>query len=249
MKTVLITGASSGFGRAMAYKFAANHWRLILVARRADRLAAIKEELSDTAIHTAVLDITDQKGIEAFVNALPKDFADIDLLINNAGLALGLASADKTNLDDWNSMIETNITGLVTMTRQVLPNMVKNNRGHIINVGSIAGQWPYPGSNVYGATKAFVKQFSLNLRADLFKTAVRVTNLEPGLAESEFSLVRFNGDKEKAESLYKNIKALRPEDIAEAAFWVATQPEHVNVNSIEMMPVAQSWDALAVNRD
>lgn len=248
MKTALITGASSGFGRAMAYKFARNGWQLILLARRTDRLEAIKKELSSTPVHIASVDMTDQDAIAAFAENIPASFKKIDLLVNNAGLALGLEMADKTNLDEWNSMIDTNIKGLVTMTRYILPGMVENNSGHIINLGSIAGKWPYPGSNVYGATKAFVDQFSLNLRADLLETAVRVTNLAPGMAESEFSVVRFSGDKSKADSVYKGAKPLTPEDIAESAFWIASLPEHVNVNSIEIMPNCQAWGALAVHK-
>jgi 3-hydroxy acid dehydrogenase/malonic semialdehyde reductase len=181
--------------------------------------------------------------------SLPADFAALDVLVNNAGLALGVEPAQKANLDEWNTMIETNCTGLVQITHALLPGMVERNRGHIFNLGSAAGSWPYAGGNVYGATKAFVHQFSLNLRADLAGTALRVTNIEPGLCGgTEFSNVRFRGNDEKAAKMYENVQPLTPEDIADSIYWIATRPAHVNINTIELMPVAQSFSALSVQR-
>lgn len=246
-KTVLITGASSGFGKAMAEKFAANGWRLILIARRLDRLRHLQSQLQ-TDCHIAKVDMTQRDDIHGFVEAIPKEFSDIDLLINNAGLALGLASADQANLDEWQRMIDTNISGLVTITRALLPAMVTRKAGHIINLGSIAGDNPYPGGNVYGGTKAFVRQFSLNLRADLHGTGIRVSNIAPGMAETEFSVVRFNGDQAKADSVYANTQPLLAEDIAETAYWIANLPPHVNVNNIDLMPTVQTWGALPVHK-
>lgn len=246
-KTALITGASSGFGKAMAQKFAANGWRLILVARRLERLHALQKQLP-TDCHIAKVDMTQRDEIHAFVEAIPNEFSTIDLLINNAGLALGLASADKANLDEWQRMIDTNITGLVTITRALLPMMVARKAGHIINLGSIAGDNPYPGGNVYGGTKAFVRQFSLNLRADLHGSGIRVSNIAPGLAETEFSVVRFNGDQAKADSIYANTQPLLAADIAETAFWIANLPAHVNINNIDLMPTVQTWGALPVHQ-
>jgi NADP-dependent 3-hydroxy acid dehydrogenase YdfG len=173
----------------------------------------------------------------------------VDLLVNNAGLALGLEPAHLTNIEDWERMIDTNIKGVVYCTRAILPFMVKRNKGHIINIGSVAGSWPYPGGNVYGSTKAFVAQFSRNLRNDLFGTKVRCTNIEPGMANTEFSTVRFKGDKNRADKVYENTKPLTSEDIAEAVYWCATLPEHVNINSIELMSVYQTWNAFRIYRD
>lgn len=247
MKTVFITGATSGFGKACAKKFANTH-NLILSGRRKNRLDELKKELSsNNEIYCLDFDIQSSSEMTEALKELPKDL-DIDLLINNAGLALGLEAADKADLNHWEQMIQTNITGLVRLTREILPGMVLRNKGMIINIGSIAGSWPYPGGNVYGATKAFVAQFSRNLRADLFDKNIRVTNIEPGLAETEFSIVRFEGDKEKAKSVYKGLQAIMPEDIAEQCFWIANQPEHININSIEVMPTCQAWGPLQVSR-
>ena len=187
--------------------------------------------------------------IDTALSQLPQEWQQIDALINNAGLALGLEPAHQVNFDDWLTMIQTNIIGLTYLTRQILPQMVERNHGHIINLGSIAGTYPYPGGNVYGATKAFVKQFSLNLRADLAGTAIRVSNIEPGLCGgTEFSNVRFKGDDEKAASVYKNTRPIQPEDIANTILWVYQQPPHVNINRVEIMPVVQSFSALNVVR-
>ena len=244
-----ITGATSGFGAACARLFAANGWSLVLCGRRRERLDALRAELAEAApVHAAALDVRDEAAVNAAVAALPAEFAEIDLLVNNAGLALGLEPAHRCDMEDWQQMVDTNIKGLMYCTRAVLPGMVARDRGHIVNIGSVAGTYPYPGGNVYGATKAFVKQFSLNLRADLLGTRVRVTNVEPGLAESEFSLVRFKGDEGKANKTYEGTQPLRPEDIADIVYWVATRPAHVNLNSIEVMPVCQATGPFAINR-
>ncbi len=243
-KTILITGATSGFGAACARKFAAAGWQLILTGRRMERLEALQQELGESVLKIIQLDVRDRKAVATALAGLE----DIDLLFNNAGLALGLEPAWAVDLDDWETMVDTNIKGVMYCSRAVLPGMVARNCGHIINVGSTAGSWPYPGGNVYGATKAFVQQFSRNLRADLIGTRVRVTNLAPGMAESEFSNVRFKGDDAKADNFYRGTEALQPEDIADIVFYTATLPEHVNINAIEVMSIDQSWGPLAVHR-
>ncbi|MGD9946964.1 MAG: SDR family oxidoreductase [Desulfobulbus sp.] len=248
-KTICITGATSGFGKACAERFAAEGWRLILTGRRVDRLQALQQELGAVPVYTVELDVRDFDAVEAMVRNLPEGFKNIDVLVNNAGLALGLEGADKTDIRDWDTMIDTNIKGLCYLTRCILPSMVERNQGHIINMGSIAGNYPYPGGNVYGATKAFVKQFSRNLLTDLNHTKVRVTNIEPGLAESEFSVVRFHGDKDKADAVYKGTEPIRPVDIAEIVHWVTSVPPHININTVEVMPVCQSCGPLAIHRD
>ncbi|MBK8755338.1 MAG: SDR family oxidoreductase [Candidatus Competibacteraceae bacterium] len=246
----LITGATSGFGAACARRFAAHRWTLILCGRRQDRLDALRTELAATVpVHAFPLDVRDETAVNAAIAALPIEFAEVDLLVNNAGLALGLEPAQRCDMEDWQRMIDTNIKGLLYCTRAILPGMVARQRGHIINIGSVAGSYPYPGGNVYGATKAFVKQFSLNLRADLLGTRVRVTNVEPGLAESEFSLVRFKGDRDKADQTYQGTQPLRPEDIADIVYWAATCPAHININRIEVMPVGQAFAPFAISRD
>ena len=243
-KTILITGATSGFGAACARRFAAGGWRLILTGRRRERLESLQTELGDAVAAALVFDVRERRAVAAALQGLP----EIDVLLNNAGLALGLESAWQADLDDWDTMVDTNIKGVMYCTRALLPGMVTRNRGHIINIGSTAGNWPYPGGHVYGATKAFVQQFSRNLRADLLGTGVRVTNLEPGMAESEFSQVRFKGDEQRAAKVYQGAEPLRPEDIAEIVFFVANLPSHVNVNALEVMPVDQAWGPLAVHR-
>ena len=249
-KTILITGATAGFGEACAVRFANAGWRLILAARRNDRLKALQTSLGGaTSVYTTVLDVRDQQAVTTELSSLPDNFSAIDVLVNNAGLALGLDPAHESELSDWDTMVDTNIKGLMYCTRVVLPGMIRRNRGHIINLGSVAGDWPYPGGNVYGATKAFVKQFSRNLRADLFGTAVRVTNIEPGLAESEFSVVRFKGDAEKAAKVYEGTQPITPADIAEMIFWVANQPPHININRLEVMATCQTWGPMAISRD
>jgi 3-hydroxy acid dehydrogenase / malonic semialdehyde reductase len=246
---ILITGATAGFGLAIARRFGGESNRIIAVGRRKDRLDALVKEFGANAVHPIVLDVRDRAGVASAVAALPPDLAAIDLLVNNAGLALGLAPAYQASLDDWDTMVDTNIKGLMYMTRAVLPGMVERDRGHIVNLGSIAGAHAYPGGNAYGGTKAFVRQFSMNLRADLLGSRVRVTSVEPGMVGgSEFSLVRFGGDKEKVEKLYKGADPLTPEDVAEAVYWVATLPARVNINIIEMMPVTQTFGPLPVHR-
>ena len=246
---VFVTGASAGFGAAIARRFVKDGHRVVATARRLERLQALADELGE-ALLPLELDVRDRAAVAAVPDALPPGFAEIDLLVNNAGLALGLEPAQQASLDDWQDMIDTNCTGLVQVTRALLPGMVARNRGHVINIGSTAGNWPYAGGNVYGATKAFVRQFSLNLRTDLHGTGVRVSNIEPGLCGgTEFSNVRFHGDDARAAGVYANVQPLTAEDIAESVHWIATLPAHVNVNEIELMPVAQSFGGLAVHRD
>jgi len=249
VKTIFITGASAGFGEACARKFATEGHRLILTARRVGKLEKLRDELVTAAgIHIAQLDVRDNAEVEAVTAFLPEDFRDIDVLLNNAGLALGLEPAHQVNLEDWEVMVDTNIKGLMYCTRAILPGMVERNRGHIVNISSTAGTWPYPGGNVYGGTKAFVTQFSRNLRADLHGSQVRVTCIQPGMAQTEFSNVRFKGDQEKADGVYAGVNPMTAEDIAEAVVWVVNRPAHLNINSIEMMPVNQAWGPLAIHR-
>jgi len=246
---IFVTGATAGFGSEIARKFVHAGHQVIATGRRKERLEELKAELGD-ALHIAQLDVTDRASIDAAISSLPADLQKIDVLVNNAGLALGLEGADKASVEDWETMIDTNTKGLVLVTRALLPGMVERNLGHVINIGSTAGNWPYAGGNVYGATKAFVRQFSLNLRTDLFGTKVRVTNIEPGLCGgTEFSSVRFKGDEEKVSQVYDNTNPLTAADVAESVFWVSTLPAHVNINSIEMMPVSQSLAGLRVSRE
>ncbi|HZL18004.1 MAG TPA: SDR family NAD(P)-dependent oxidoreductase [Polyangia bacterium] len=246
---VLVTGATAGFGAAIARRFAHAGHRILAVGRRADRLAALKIELGDAIALALPLDVRDRGAVERAIAGLPPELAAIDLLVNNAGLARGLEPAQRAELDDWDEMVDTNVKGLMTMTRVVLPGMVARDRGHVVNLGSTAASWPYPGANVYGATKAFVHQFSLNLRADLAGTQVRVTVVHPGMAGgTEFSNVRFHGDDTRAAKVYDGAEPLQPEDVAETVFWVATLPARVNINSIELMPVRQSFAGLSVSR-
>jgi 3-hydroxy acid dehydrogenase/malonic semialdehyde reductase len=245
---VFVTGASSGFGAAVARRFAAEGARVIAAARRTDRLQDLKDEFGGQILPMQ-LDVRDRARVAAQVAGLPEDFKAIDLLVNNAGLALGLNPAQDADLDDWDQMIDTNCKGLAYCTRAVLPGMVARGRGHVINLGSVAGSYPYPGGNVYGGTKAFVHEFSLNLRSDLHGTGVRVTCVEPGMADTEFSLTRFSGDKAKADAVYAGMQPLTPDDIAESIHWAATLPEHVNVNTIELMPTTQSFAPFQVARD
>lgn len=248
-KTVLITGASSGFGEACALKFAASGHDLILVARREDRLQRLSRQLEGQCrVHTARVDVTRPETIETLFVNLPESFSAIDILVNNAGLALGTEPAYLADMSDWETMVETNIMGLLRLTRRVLPAMVERNTGHIINISSIAGSWPYPGGNVYGATKSFVQHFSRGLRADLLGKHIRVTNIDPGMAETDFSRVRYKGDADKADSVYENVKPLTATDIADIVHWVSSVPAHVNINTLEVMPVCQAWGALAVDR-
>jgi len=246
--TVLVTGATAGFGEATAERFARDGARLVVAGRRADRLEALAKRLSSSAsVHPLALDVRDRAAVEKAIATLPADFARVDVLVNNAGLALGLEPAHRASLDEWEQMIDTNNRGLVVMTRQVIPGMVERGRGHVVNLGSVAGTYPYPGGNVYGATKAFVHQFSLNLRADLVGSGVRVTCVEPGMADTEFSLVRF-GDAEKAKAVYQGVSPLVGADVADAIHWVVTRPPHVNVNVLELMCEQQAFAPFAVKR-
>ena len=247
-RLVLVTGASAGFGLAIARRFVRDGCRVVATARRADRLAALAEELG-SALLAHPLDVTDAAAVAALPGSLPDGWQDIDVLVNNAGLALGLDPAQSANLADWDTMVATNITGLIHATRALLPGMVARNRGHVVNLGSVAGYYPYPGGHIYGSTKAFVRHFTMNLKADLIGTGVRVTDIEPGLVGgSEFSAVRFGGDSERAAKMYQGVTPLSPEDIAEAVAWVVGQPAHVNINRVEMMPTCQAPQALAVKR-
>jgi 3-hydroxy acid dehydrogenase/malonic semialdehyde reductase len=248
VRTVLITGASSGFGTAAARRFVALGDRVIAAARRTERLIELASELGPEVVLPLTLDVRDRASVERLPAELPADFAQVDILLNNAGLALGLEPAQEADVDQWEQMIETNCTGLVYVTRALLPQMVARGRGHVVNLGSIAGTYPYPGGNVYGATKAFVHQFSLNLRSDLHGTGVRVTCVEPGLVGgTEFSDVRL-GDSERARSVYAGTEPLTADDIAAAIDWATSQPPHVNIHVIELMPVAQSSAPLQVDR-
>lgn len=249
MKTILVTGATAGFGVAFARRFIKDGHRVIATGRREDRLAELKRELGDK-VHIAKLDVTDADAVAGFLDTLPADWREIDVLVNNAGLALGLGPAWDANLTDWDTMIATNISGLVHVTRAILPGMVARNRGTIINLSSSAGHFSYPGGHIYGATKAFVQHFSLNLRADLVGKNIHVTDIQPGMVGgSEFSAVRFGGDKEKAAAVYAGTNPLVPEDIAEAASWIIALPEHMNINRIEMMPTCQASAGLTVKRN
>ena len=248
-KIALITGATAGFGTEICRTLIQAGYFVIGTGRRTERLTSLKAELGEKFLPLA-FDISDRLATQEAIKSLPTQWKNIDLLVNNAGLALGLESADKANLDDWEQMIDTNIKGLVNITRFVLPQMVERNTGHIINISSIAGNYAYPGGNVYGGTKAFVKQFSLNLRADLAGKNIRVTNLEPGLCGgTEFSNVRFKGDDKRAEKVYENVQYVTPQDIANMVLWVNQQPEHVNINRIEVMPTAQTFAPLNVARN
>jgi 3-hydroxy acid dehydrogenase/malonic semialdehyde reductase len=245
---VFVTGATTGFGEATARRFARDGARVIAAGRRVERLAGLQREFGDL-IHPLALDVRDRGAVQRAVDSLPAAFAAVDVLVNNAGLAVGLEPAQEAHLDDWDVMVDTNVKGLMYMTRTLLTGMVARDRGHIVNLGSTAAEFPYPGGNVYGATKAFVYQFSLNLRADLLGTKVRVTDIEPGLCGgTEFSNVRFRGDAAKAEAVYAGTVPLNADDIADAIHWVATRPAHVNVNTIQMMPVIQAPGPLAVRR-
>lgn len=248
---VFITGATSGFGRAAARRFAQAGWALVLTGRRQARLEELKAELEgQVAVHVAPLDVRDAEAVKQAVAALPAEFRQVKCLVNNAGLALAPEPAQRVALEDWHTMIDTNVTGLVNVTHALLPTLIETGAGaSIINLGSVAGQWPYPGGHVYGATKAFVKQFTFNLRCDLLGTGVRVTDIAPGMAETEFTLVRTKGDQAASDKLYRGTTPLTAEDIAEQLYYVATLPDHVNINRLEVMPTRQAWAPFAVDRD
>jgi len=251
MPSVLITGATSGFGKAAAQRFAKAGWSLILTGRRLERLKALEEELSkQVPVLTLALDVRDSDAVTDAISNLPETFLPLTCLINNAGLALAPEPAQKVALEDWHTMIDTNITGLVNVTHAALPLLLKTGKGASnLNLGAVAGQCPYPGGHVYGASKAFVQQFSYNLRCDLLGTGVRVTDLAPGMAETEFTLVRTKGDQAASDALYRGTTPLQPEDIAEQLYYLATLPAHININRLEILTVRQAWSAFAIDRD
>jgi serine 3-dehydrogenase (NADP+) len=246
-KTALITGATSGFGEAAARAFAAAGWRVIATGRRTQRLEALVAALGADKVHPAAFDVCDEAARDKALAALPDNFRGVDLLINNAGLALGRNPAQTADLAQWKTMIDTNVTALVSLTHKLLPDLIAR-RGAIINVSSVAATYPYAGGNVYGATKAFVQQFSLGLRSDLHGTGVRVTSIEPGMAETEFMLVRSGGDQASSDALYRGVKPMTGDDIAAAMLWVAELPPHLNINRLELMPVSQSFAGFQVAR-
>ena len=247
-KTAWITGATSGFGGAALERFVAGGWRVIASGRRADRLQQLVERYGTDRVHATVFDVRDEAAMRAAHTNLPPAFAGIDLLVNNAGLALGTAPAQQADLAQWKQMIDTNITALVSLTHLLLPQLIER-RGTIVNISSIAGSYAYRGGNVYGGTKAFVTQFSQNLRCDLHGTGVRVSSIEPGMAETEFTLVRTGGDQAASENLYAGAHPITAGDIADTIWWVANQPPHLNINRVEVMPVSQSAAGLQVARD
>ena len=245
----LVTGATAGFGEAIARRFVKEGAKVIAAGRRGERLTKLQQALGPKNLHTLTLDVRDRKAVERAIQQLPAELAAIDVLVNNAGLALGLEPAHRVILDEWETMVDTNIKGVLYLTRAVLPGMVERNRGHVVNISSVAGNWPYPGGNVYGGSKAFVQQFSRNLRCDLQGTAIRVTDIAPGMvAGTEFAPVRFRGDTARAEKNYEGADPLLPEDIAETVYWAVSQPPRVNINAIEIMPVCQSWSAMTIYR-
>jgi serine 3-dehydrogenase (NADP+) len=246
-KTVLITGATSGFGAAAVERFANAGWRVIATGRRAERLQPLVERFGTDKVHAAAFDVRDETALDTALSALPEGFRGIDVLINNAGLALGTAPAQKASLQDWRTMIDTNITALVTLTHRLLPGLIER-KGAIINMSSVAASYPYPGGNTYGGSKAFVKQFSLGLRSDLHGTGVRVTSIEPGMAETEFTLVRTHGDQAASDKMYGDATPMTAGDIADALFYIATLPPHLNINRLEIMPVTQSFAGFQVDR-
>ena len=246
-RTAFITGATSGFGRAAAARFVRAGWQVVATGRRADRLDALRAELGD-ALHAACFDVRDEAAMRAALDALPPSFAGIDLLVNNAGLAQGTRPAQDALLSDWTTMIDTNVTALVTLTHALLPGLIAR-KGAIINVSSTAARYPYAGGNAYGGTKAFVSQFSLGLRSDLHGTGVRVTALEPGMAETEFTVVRTHGDHAASDALYAGAHPMTADDIADTIFWVANLPPHLNVNRLELMPTSQSFAGFQVARE
>lgn len=243
-----ITGATSGFGSAMVSRFIQSGHLVIATGRRTERLEKMQLEFGEN-LHTAFLDVQNKINISKVLDELPPRFKKIDVLINNAGLALGIDPVQKSSLEDWDTMVQTNINGLLYCTQKILPGMIERNKGHVINIGSVAGEFPYPGGNVYGATKAFVHQFSLNMRADLIGTKIRVSNIEPGMCNTEFSEIRFFGDKLKAQNVYKGVHALSADDIAETIDWVISRPSHVNINTISLMPIQQAFSGFSVHRN
>lgn len=246
-RCALVTGATSGIGEALAKRLLSHGAKVVATGRRADRLAALQDEVGASNLHTVPLDMTDLAAVDAFPASLPEAFSP-DILVNNAGLSRGLEPAQAAVLADWDEMIATNISGLVHMTRAVLPRLIEKPRADVLNLSSIAGSYPYPGGNTYGATKAFVTQFSLNLRADLLGTNVRVTSVEPGMTETEFSVVRFKGDQAKADKVYEGATPMTGDDIARVVTDILALPPHVNINRVEIMPVGQAFSPFAIDR-
>jgi NADP-dependent 3-hydroxy acid dehydrogenase YdfG len=247
--TVLITGATSGFGAAAARRYAGAGARIVATGRREDRLAALQLELGADRCHTLAFDIADRQALERAIASLPAPFDAINIVIANAGLALGLEPAAEVDIDDWETMVDTNVKGLMYTIRALLPGLIARGGGHIVTMGSVAGDYPYPGGSVYGATKAFAKQLALNLRSDVQGKDIRVTNIEPGLAETEFSTVRFKGDGTKADKVYDGVTPMSAEDIAEAIFWTTILPRHVNINRLQMMATAQAFAPFDIHRE
>lgn len=245
--TILITGATSGFGQATARRFVKEGWKVIGTGRRAERLEELSAELG-SAFHGVAFDITDEEATGKALSGLPEGFRDIDVLVNNAGLALGTAPAPQVPLKDWQIMVDTNITGLLNITHHLLPTLI-GRKGIVVNLSSVAAHYPYTGGNVYGGTKAFLRQFSLGLRSDLHGKGVRVTSIEPGMCETEFTLVRTGGNQEASDNLYKGVNPITADDIANTIHWVASQPKHININSLELMPVNQSFAGFQVYRE
>ncbi len=246
-QTVLITGASSGIGRASAEAFAREGARIIICARRAERLAELKARLENefqASVYSFVLDVRSRKAVDQTIDSLPDDWNKIDILINNAGLSRGLDKLQEGLIEDWEEMLDTNVKGLLYMTRKIVPGMIERGRGHIINIGSIAGHEVYPKGNVYCASKFAVDAITQGLRLDLVDTPLRVTAIDPGLIETEFSEVRFHGDKERAKSVYKGLEALTPEDIAETIVWCASRPKHVQIAEVIIFPTNQASAAV-----
>ncbi|WP_020186038.1 SDR family NAD(P)-dependent oxidoreductase [Methylopila sp. 73B] len=244
---VLVTGATSGFGEALARRYVAEGAKVVATGRRVERLDALKAELGD-ALHVAALDVRDLPATEALLEGLPDAFKNVNVVIANAGLALGLGPAQTADIADWHTMIDTNVTGFVNTVRAALPGLIARGGGHIVTIGSVAGDYPYPGGNVYAGTKAFVKQFALALRSDVQGKKVRVTNIEPGMVETEFSLTRFKGDADKASNVYAGMEGMTADDVAETIFWTTTLPRHVNINRLQVMPTQQAFSAFDVNR-
>jgi len=245
---VLITGATSGFGMSCAELFSKKGYKTILIGRRKERLLKLSKKLGVKKNLPIQLDVRNKEEVFQTIDKLPNDFKKISILINNAGLAWGLEPAHKVDIKKWETMIDTNCKGLVYITRAVLPGLIKRNKGHIVNMGSVAGSYPYEGGNVYCGTKAFVKQFSLGLKSDLLGTKVKITNIEPGMANTEFSLVRFSGNKKAADNVYNNMTPLNGRDIAETIYWATSRPAHVNINRIELMPLQQGFNFFSVSR-
>ncbi|MCP1677031.1 NADP-dependent 3-hydroxy acid dehydrogenase YdfG [Natronocella acetinitrilica] len=247
MRVAVITGATAGFGAATARRFASNGWRLVVTGRRQERLDALVEEFGGPEmVHALPMDMRDREAVEKGLGKLPAPFDAVEVLVNNAGVGYGLEPIQEGNVDEWEATIDTNLKGVLYATRTLLPGMIERKRGHVINLGSTAGSWPYTGGTIYGASKSFIQHFSRGLRADLAGHAVRVTNMDPGLCETEFSVNRFRGDVERANSLYEGNDPIISEDIAEAIWWVVNMPYRVNVNTMELMPLSQSWSPLQV---